>query len=281
MKLIATGLRALACATLGLLGAAALPSCNAISQLNLIPVSQDPVLGAEAYPQLLAEEQTINSGPEYNMVVSMTDRLVTAAKELDPDIANLFEWEVVLVRRDDLVNAWCLPGGKMAVYTGILPVADDGTGDKETGLAVVMGHEIAHATLRHGTKAMTRQMGAQTIIQLVGLALGGGDAAQLTTLVGGLAANLGNLTFGRDAELEADRRGLTYMATAGYDPRAAVAFWQRMRAASGGQAPPEWLSTHPSNENRIKQIQDLLPEVIPIYEQSRSSGGLKSFQRRN
>jgi predicted Zn-dependent protease len=208
------------------------------------------VLGAEAYPQLLAEERTIDSGADYDMVVRMTERLVQAAKAIDPEIANVFEWEVVLVRRDELVNAWCLPGGKMAVYTGILPVADDGSGDVETGLAVVMGHEIAHATLRHGTKAMTRQMGA---------------------------ANLGSLTFGRDAELEADRRGLTYMATAGYDPRAAVSFWQRMNAASGGQAPPQWLSTHPSNENRIRQIESLLPEVIPIYEQSRSSGGLKSF----
>ena len=124
---------------------------------------------------------------------------------------------------------------------------------------------------------MTRQMGSQTVITLVGLALGGGDNAQLATMAGSLAANLGNLSFGRDAELEADRRGLIYMATAGYDPRAAVAFWERMRAASGGQAPPEWLSTHPSNENRIQQIQSLLPEVIPIYEQSRSSGGLKSL----
>ncbi|QDV08831.1 TPR repeat-containing protein YfgC precursor [Planctomycetes bacterium Poly30] len=268
----------LAGVALALVGPAVLPSCGAISQLNLIPVSQDPVLGAEAYPQLLAEDQTIGSGAEYDMVVRMTDRLVLAAKELDPEIADLFEWEVVLVKRDDLVNAWCLPGGKMAVYTGILPVADDGTGNKETGLAVVMGHEIAHATLRHGTKAMTRQMGAQTIIALVGAALGGGDGAQLAVMAGSLAANLGSLTFGRDAELEADRRGLLYMATAGYDPRAAVAFWQRMQAASGGQAPPEWLSTHPSNENRIKQIQSLLPEAIPVYEQSRSSGGLKSFK---
>lgn len=257
-----------------------LTSCNAISQLNLIPVSQDPVLGAQAYPELLGQEQTISSGAQHRTVIEMTERLVEAAKAVDPDIANQFEWEVTLVRRDDLVNAWCLPGGKMAVYTGILPVAANASGDFETGLAVVMGHEIAHATLRHGTRAMTRQMGLQAIVALVGASLGGdGDSSALASMAAGFAANFTNLSFGRDAELEADRRGLTYMATAGYDPREAVGFWQRMRAATGGSQQPEWLSTHPSNENRIKQIESLLPEVIPIYEQSRGSSGRKRFQR--
>lgn len=258
-----------------------LTACESVSKFNLIPVSQDPVLGAEAYPQLLSEERVIESGAEYNAVVSMTERLVVAAKELDPDVANLFEWEVRLVKRDDLVNAWCLPGGKMAVYTGILPVAAGSNGDFETGLAVVMGHEIAHATLRHGTRAMTRQMGAQALITAVTIFLGGAesDKAAMATAAASLAANFSNLSFGRDAELEADRRGLLYMATAGYDPREAVAFWQRMRAMSGGSQQPEWMSTHPSNENRIKQIQDLLPEVLPVYEQSRGSSGRKSFQR--
>jgi predicted Zn-dependent protease len=257
--------------------AALLPSCTAISKLNLIPVSQDPVLGAQAYPELLAPEQTIESGRDYNTVVSMTDKLVRAAKEIDPEVANLFDWEVVLVRRDDLVNAWCLPGGKMAVYTGILPVAAGTTGDFETGLAVVMGHEIAHATLRHGTRAMTRQIGVNGMIQLVAAFIGGGEGAAAIIQTADFAGKFAALSFGRDAELESDRRGLMYMAHAGYDPREAVGFWQRMQAANGGQAPPEWLSTHPSNENRIKQIQSLLPEVLPIYEQSRSSDGLKSF----
>jgi len=259
------------------LAATLLGSCGAIGQRNFIPVSQDPVLGAQAYPELLASDQLIKSGPEHPMVFPMPEPRVRAAKEVDPEIANQFEWEVVLVRRDELVNAWCLPGGKMAVYTGILPVANDGSGDMETGLAVVMGHEIAHATLRHGTKAMSRQMGAQFLVTLAAMAVGGGDKAALATGVAGLATNLASLSYGRDAELEADRRGLIYVGTAGYDRRAAVGFWQRMKAASGGQAPPEWLSTHPSNDNRIKQIEGLLPEVIPIYEQSRSSGDLKSF----
>jgi len=280
MAPIAAVRRAAAPALLALGLVTALPSCESISQLNLIPVEQDPVLGAEAYPQLLEDETLITSGPQYRTIVDMTDRLVRAAKETDPEIANLFEWEVKLIRRDDLVNAWCLPGGKMAVYTGILPVADDGTGDFETGLAVVMGHEIAHATLRHGTRAMTRQMGANALIALVAVGVGaseGQDAAAIAAAGSTLAANFVNLSFGRDAELEADRRGLVYMAKAGYDPRAAVAFWQRMREASGGNSPPVWLSTHPTNDQRIEQIRSLLPEVMPVYEQSGGSSGFKSF----
>ena len=277
MLLTRLSARQLACALLAAASTLFLPSCAAISKLNLIPVSQDPVLGAQAYPELLAPEQTVNSGSDYDVVVAMTDRLVRAAKEVDPEIANQFDWEVVLVKRDDLVNAWALPGGKMAVYTGILPVAAGNTGDFETGLAVVMGHEIAHATLRHGTRAMTRQMGAQVMIQVVAAALGGGEGSAAVLQGANLGSNFLSLSFGRDAELESDRRGLLYMAKAGYDPRAAVGFWERMQAASGGQSPPEWSSTHPSNENRIKQIQSLLPEMIPIYEQSRSSDELKSF----
>ena len=201
----------------------------------------------------------------------MTERLVTAARRLDPEVADLFEWEVTLVRRDDLVNAWCLPGGKMAIYTGILPVADDGTGDFETGLAVVMGHEIAHATLRHGTRAMTRQMGFSAMIALIGAALGDGDEAALAAMAAQFAANFVTLSFGRDAELEADRRGFDLHGDRGVRPSGSRRrFWRRMKAATGGDTQPEWLSTHPSNDNRIAQIESLL-EVIPIYEQSRGS----------
>jgi len=273
-------LRSALLVALSVLGASNLTGCNFVSQLNLIPVSQDPVLGAQAYPELLASERTIESGEQYQTVLRMTERLVVAAKDVDPEIADLFEWEVKLVNRDDLVNAWCLPGGKMAVYTGILPVAADASGDFETGLAVVMGHEIAHATLRHGTRAMTRQMGTQFMLSVVALALGGDDGGGALALAAGqLGAGFLNLSFGRDAELEADRRGLLYMAKAGYDPREAVGFWQRMQASAGGAQQPEWMSTHPSNENRIKQIESLLPDVLPVYEQSRGSSGRKSFQR--
>ncbi|MEM6673837.1 MAG: M48 family metallopeptidase [Planctomycetota bacterium] len=241
-----------------------LPGCGS---LNLIPVSRDSVLGAQSYPELLANDPIISSGKDYEMVARMTDNLVAAAKELDPEIADLFEWEVRLVKRDDIVNAWCLPGGKMAVYTGILPVAQG-----ETGLAVVMGHEIAHATLRHGTQKMTRQMGTAALVAITAIAVG--DNLQEKALAAGIAsaaASFVNLSYGRGDELEADARGLKYMARAGYDPREAVDFWKRMQAASGGKEPPQWLSTHPSNSTRIEQIEELLPEALAIYQQSGGS----------
>ena len=257
--LTARGLRAAAAV---LLAAAPLTSCRS---LNLIPLSQDPVLGAEAYPGLLEGESTITSGSEYAMVTRMTDRLVAAAKQRDPKIANLFEWEVKLVNRDDIVNAWCLPGGKMAVYTGILPVAET-----ETGLAVVMGHEIAHATLRHGTKKMTRQMGSALIVAVAAIAIGD-DAGEkaIAAAVAGAGAAFANLAYGRRDELEADAVGLEYMEMAGYDPREAVAFWTRMKEATGGGGGGgALLSTHPTNDARIAQIEELLPNAIALYEQS-------------
>ncbi|MEO0662749.1 MAG: M48 family metallopeptidase, partial [Planctomycetota bacterium] len=265
-------------AAAGLSGVVGTSGCGAISRLNFIPVEEDALLGAEAYPQLLESEQLITSGADYSAVVEMTDRLVESALVIDPEIASLFDWEVKLVRRDDLVNAWCLPGGKMAVYTGILPVAAGGDADLQTGLAVVMGHEIAHATLRHGTRAMTRQMTFNGVALLAALLIGEGageEKGQWAGLIGTAVASFANRSYGRDAELEADRRGLTYMAHAGYDPREAVEFWRRMNAVAGGAAPPEWLSTHPSNERRIAQIQELLPEVLPIYQQSQGSKGYK------
>jgi predicted Zn-dependent protease len=230
--------------------ALALTSCQ-----NMFTLADDKTLGAEAYVSLLSEETLAPPGPTTAMVEEVTRRLVTAAKSVDPQVANAFDWEVKVIQNDEVVNAFCLPGGKMAVYTGILPVAGG-----DTGLAVVMGHEIAHAIERHGTEAMTRQYGAALLIQI----LLEGTAQEWAEL----GSSLLQLSYGRDAELEADRRGLRYMARAGYDPRAAVEFWTRM-AELGGEAPPEILSTHPSNAHRINQIKSLLPEFIPIYEANR------------
>lgn len=229
----------------------------ATSCQNVFSLADDKRLGAEAYVLLLEQETLASPGPTTAMVEGVKARLVAAARIEDPQVANAFDWEVKVIQNDEVVNAFCLPGGKMAVYTGILPV----TGD-ETGLAVVMGHEIAHAIERHGTEAMTRQYGAELLIQI----LLEGTAQEWA----GLGNSLLQLSYGRDAELEADRRGLRYMARAGYDPRAAVAFWTRMAELSGG-APPEFLSTHPSNAHRINQIKSLLPEVIPIYEANRAN----------
>jgi predicted Zn-dependent protease len=234
----------------------------------LIPVEQDAELGAQAYPELLEGERIITSGKDHEMVQRVTQRLVEAANHFDPEISALFEWEARLVDKPDMVNAWCLPGGKMAVFTGILPVSQN-----EAGLAVVMGHEIAHATMRHGTRAMTRQLGAATLVNIAAILIfDAPDSQQMAAAIGTYTAGFANLKFGRDAELEADAIGLKYMARAGYDPREATQFWTRMQALSGGAQGPAWLSTHPSHGSRIEQIEELLPDALAIYAES---GGTK------
>lgn len=235
--------------------AAVAPGC---ANLNLFSVNQDAELGAQAYTEILGPEKLITSGADHAMVTRLMEELVEAARYEEPAMVDAFEWEVSLIDNDEVVNAFALPGGKMAVYTGILPVAGS-----DAGLAVVMGHEIGHVIERHGTQAMTRQYGAAVLIEIV---TDGAAAKELANV----ASSLVHLKFGRSAELEADRRGLMYMARAGYDPREARDFWTRM-SQMGGDAPPEWLSTHPSHENRIRQIEELLKEAIPIYEANKAS----------
>lgn len=230
--------------------------------MNLYTIDEDIQLGTQAYEEILSGQPILTSGPEVEMVRRVTDRLVESAIELDPKleqtpdhIASRFPWEVRVIDDPNTVNAFALPGGKIAVYTGILPVAGD-----EAGLAVVLGHEIAHATARHGTERLSRNMGFEAVIAI--LTRGDPNSAELA----GIIANLGvGLPFSRKNELQADEIGLLYMANAGYDPRRAVEFWQRMSELSGG-APPELLSTHPSDEHRIEQIRGLLPQALPLYE---------------
>lgn len=228
--------------------------CAALSQFNTFTPQQDVELGDRAYDEILASSKLITSGPDYQMVQRLTTRLVEATHFYHPELADLFQWEVQLIDDPGTVNAFCLPGGKMAVYTGILPVAQG-----ETGLAVVMGHEIAHATDRHGTEALSRQLGVEVLIR----AAMGEDQQALASAVAGL----GHLTMGRRAELEADHDGLLLMAKAGYDPREATAFWERM-SALGGDSPPEWLSTHPSHDTRIIELTEMMPEALEVYEES-------------
>ena len=232
---------------------------------NMYTVNDDVAMGAQAFEEIKATEKVIHSGSSVDQVERVTARIVDSATAIDPEIASRFEWEVCVLDADDTVNAFCLPGGKMAVYTGILPVAGS-----DTGLAVVLGHEIAHATRRHGTQRATRgvltAIGVEIFTESVEISTNE-EERELATIL----AKVGlGLPFSREHELEADRLGLVYMAAAGYDPREAVKFWQRM-AAGGGEAPPEWLSTHPSDGHRIRQIESLLPEVMPIYEAATNS----------
>jgi predicted Zn-dependent protease len=235
------------CARLALLlSIAVAPGC---AGLNVFTVEEDAQLGAEAYAQILQGERVLTSGPGAVEVQEVMQDLVLAA-----DTEGLpWEWEVSLLEAPETVNAFCLPGGKMAVYSGILPVTAD-----EQGLAVVMGHEIAHALERHGTERLTRQMGTQVVLEL----LGAGDYQELGMLAAQLAIEL---PYGRGDELEADRVGLFLMADAGYDPREAVAFWGRM-AQLGGGGGPEWLSTHPSDQTRMAELEALLPEAMSRYQ---------------
>jgi predicted Zn-dependent protease len=217
------------------------------------------------YDEFLKENVVVSATSEAEMVTRVGKKLAEAAQkwlvsEGKPNYLDDYQWEYRLVQ-DDTVNAWCMPGGKIVVYTGILPITRS-----EGGLAVVLGHEIAHALLNHGQQRMSagllQQLGA------VGLQLGMGvvglsdDTQSLAMAAYGVGTQLGGtLPFSRSHESEADHYGLILMAIAGYNPNEAVPFWERM-AAMGGGGSPEFLSTHPSDTTRIRQLQGWVPEAI-------------------
>ena len=230
---------------------------------------QEATLGLQAYQQVLSTSRTITSGTAYDLVKKCAQRLAAATGESGRE----FSWQVSLVDSPE-VNAFCLPGGKIVVYTGILPIAKT-----ETGLAVVMGHEMAHATLRHGSERMLQQKTASTLMSGVNFSTGDMDPTQRRAIMGviGAGAQYGFLLpFSRDHESEADAIGLRYMARAGYDPHEALSFWSRM-GATGGKAPPEYASTHPAHETRIKRLTAELPKVLPLYEQATKQAASGSF----
>ncbi|MGB8168633.1 MAG: M48 family metallopeptidase [Chthoniobacteraceae bacterium] len=255
------------------------------AHLALSP-EQEARLGLQSYRQVLQEERTITSGPEYDLVRTVAARLAKAtgttgtgaepavSLERDPrtsggsgPVGMKFDWAVSLVDSPQ-VNAFCLPGGKIVVYTSILPVAKT-----DAGLATVMGHEMAHATLRHGSERLFQQKATQTLMTGVQFSLGDMSYEQRRMVLGaiGAGAQYGILMpFGREHESEADAIGLMYMARAGYDPREAITFWERMEQTSGRGAPPEFMSTHPSHGTRIAQLKALLPKALEEY---RKSGG--------
>ena len=171
-----------------------------------------------------------------------------------------YKWAFNTIQ-DSTVNAWCMPGGKVVVYTGLFKVTQD-----EAGLAVVLGHEIAHATAKHGNERMTQEMKAQGISTVLSIALSGSPQATQDVLgmVYGAAGGLTLLKYSRKHETEADKIGLIFMALAGYDPNKAIEFWERMSKATNTQI-PQWLSTHPSDQTRINSLKDWLPEALKYY----------------
>ena len=173
-----------------------------------------------------------------------------------------FAWEFNLIDDPKTVNAWCMPGGKVAFYTAILPICKD-----ESGVAVVMGHEVAHAIANHGRERMSQGLAAEMGISTLGAAMGENPSLTKDIFMKsvGVGTQVGMLKFSRQHESEADKIGLIFMAIAGYDPQEAPKFWERMSAGAGGQKPPEWLSTHPSDETRIKDLQAAMPEAMKYY----------------
>ncbi len=232
------------------------------SQLNLLPESQMAEMGLTNYSQFLKEAKLSTNKAQAAMVKKVGQKIATAVEAylndngLSSHVKN-FNWEFNLVD-DDTPNAWCMPGGKVVFYTGILPFTKD-----EAGLAVVMGHEIAHAVARHGNERMSQQMGVQAVATGLQVALKEKPKQTQQIYMGafGLGAQYGmSLPFSRTHETEADKMGLVFMAMAGYDPAVAADFWTRM-SQSGGQKPPEFMSTHPADETRIANIKAYLPEA--------------------
>jgi predicted Zn-dependent protease len=226
------------------------------SQLVDMSREQEMALGYQSYQEILMQEDIIPSGEVVDVVRGIGRRLAAVAE--DPG----FEWEFNVIRSDQ-ANAFCLPGGKVAVYTGLIPIAEN-----EGGLAVVMGHEIAHAIARHGAERMAHQKLVQLGSLAAGLAFSDMDASTQHMVMGalGVGAQYGVLLpFSREHESEADYMGLIYTARACFDPTEAPQLWERMGAASGG-APAEFMSTHPSHATRIRQFGEWMPEATEIYE---------------
>jgi predicted Zn-dependent protease len=251
----------------------ALGSCSKVAitgrkQLNLVPDSTMNSMSLQSYQEFLGQNKVSKDAQKTELVRRVGGNISVAVEKYckEHEMGNLvkdYKWEFNLVE-DPQVNAWCMPGGKVVVYTGLLPVAKD-----EAGLAVVMGHEIAHAIARHGSERMSQalmvQMGGMALSQA--LAKSPALTKELFTQSYGAGTQYGVLLpYSRVHETEADRLGLIFMAMAGYQPQAAVDFWQRMAALKEGKSSgPEFLSTHPADEKRIANIKKLIPEAMQYY----------------
>lgn len=225
------------------------------SQLIMISAGDEARMGLEAYQEVLKTEKLSKDAKINAMVQRVGERIARAADRPD------FQWEFKVIDSDQ-ANAFCLPGGKVAVYTGLLPITQS-----EAGLAAVIGHEVAHVLARHGAERLSQNMVTQGLMLGANIALtqqnNKNQGAIMSAL--GIGAQVGVLLpFSRAHESEADKVGLILMAKAGYDPKAAVGVWQRMKL-KGGAKPPEFLSTHPADDTRIQQIEKWLPEVSAYY----------------
>jgi predicted Zn-dependent protease len=228
-------------------------------QLNMISPGQEMQLGLTSFEQM-KKEVPISRNAAANALVQKVGKRIAAAAANDLPNAN---WEFIVFESKD-ANAFCLPGGKIGVYTGILPITKD-----EAGLATVIGHEVAHAAAHHGAERMSEQMLMQTGGQVLGASLSGTDPKMqaAASVLYGLGSQLGRaLPHSRKQESEADEMGLIYMARSGYNPQAALDFWGRFAEATGGGGGPWFLRTHPVTETRIRDLQTLLPKAMAEYQ---------------
>lgn len=238
-------------------------------QLKLLSASDIHQMSFQAYNEMLAQQKVIKGTKDAETVSKVGLRIKDAVEKYlaQNNLSHLvqgFQWEFNLVEEKS-ANASCMPGGKVIFHTGIMPICAS-----ETGVGVVMGHEVAHAVASHGNERMSQAMLAQTGLSFGAAAMGENPTLtkQLLFQAVGLGTQVGLLKFSRDQESEADRLGLIFMAMAGYNPNETIAFWQRMQQQAGGQAPPEFLSTHPSSTTRINNLKNWIPEAMTYYNNS-------------
>ena len=256
----------------GILGGCVLNKVTGRKQLSLVPESELQLMAVSQYNTFLSENKVLKpaTNKDAAMVDRVGERIASAITRYytgkgEQSVIEGYKWEFNTIDSKE-ANAWCMPGGKVVVYTGLLPITQN-----ETALAIVVGHEIAHAIAKHGSERMSQSM----VQQLGGVALQVALSQQpqqtqsLFLQAYGIGSTVGAvLPWSRQQETEADKYGLIFAAMAGYNPQEAIPFWQRM-ANAGGANPPEFLSTHPSNETRIKKLQQFMPEAMKYYSGSK------------
>ena len=251
-----------------------LPSCTTVpiterKQLSIISESKINAQAAQAYEQFRSKTKLITTGSQLKNIKNIGRRMESAVsaffntqKKNDP--TSNFEWDYILVDNDKVINAWCMPGGKIAVYTGLLKITKN-----INALSIVMGHEIAHAVARHSIERMSQAMTINLGTTVADIFLGGAINRTRNTVGQNTGLDIFKLgimnPFGRKQETEADYLGLIFSSLAGYDIRESVKIWERMKEAHKGQEPPEWMSTHPSSTRRIEALKKWIPEITLEY----------------